>query len=154
MNARYLQPEPQVLQRPFHLLCVDDDPYTSDALARSFAEFEIQVLRAYDGMQGYWRVLKDKPAGVISDLSMPNGNGIEMIQCLRRNATTEFLPIIVLTGTNDRELRRQLRKLNVSAVLEKPTNATEILLELYLADFFSESLQIEHLLESAIAASA
>ena len=128
---------------PFNLLCVDDDPIVSDALARCLMDYGIQVIRAYDGMQGFWMVLRDKPGAVISDLSMPNGNGIEMIECLRGNAETEFLPIIVLTGSNDATLRRRLRNLSVSAILEKPASPSEIVVELFLTDFFSDGLQRE-----------
>ncbi len=43
------------------------------------------------------KALKEKPDLIISDINMPNMNGIEMIRNLRSQQVTKYVPILVLT---------------------------------------------------------
>ncbi len=116
--------------RPPTILCVDDDPNVSASIARSMHDWGVEVLRAYNGMQGFWTVVTTLPDAVVADLSMPNGTGVELIECITRNAKTAPIPVIVLTGDHDDAVREDLRELGVSAVLRKPTSSRRLLWEL------------------------
>ena len=109
------------------ILCVDDDPNISAAIARRLRPLSIDVLAAYSGMQGYWQLVTKSPDAVIVDLAMPNGSGTEMIECVMRNHVIRHTPILVLTGSSDPACRRRLSQLGISGFLRKPV-ACEILL--------------------------
>lgn len=110
------------------VLCVDDDPNVSEAIARRLAAFGIRVLRAYDGLQGCWLAVTEKPDVIILDVAMPNGTGSEILDCLKSNDQTVHTPVIVLTGKTDPGLRRQMEKLGAARFLNKPV-PLEVLLE-------------------------
>ncbi len=64
---------------------------------------------------------------VVTDINMPDINGLELIHAIRQHARHAHTPLIVIT-TNDRErdVERAL-KLGASAVLTKPFTSEELL---------------------------
>ena len=120
--------EPQAA-RP-RILCVDDDPNVSAAIARRLRPFGIDVLRAYSGMQGYWQMVTESPDAVVVDLAMPNGSGKELIECAMRNETTMYIPTIVLTGKRSHGSQASLLRMGISGFLQKPVTCERLLWEL------------------------
>ena len=116
-------------KRP-RILCVDDDPNVSAAIARRLRPFDIDVLRAYSGMQGYWQMVTESPDAVIVDLAMPNGSGEELIECAMRNETTMYIPTIVLTGKRSHGSQASLLRMGISGFLQKPVTCERLLWEL------------------------
>ncbi|MCA9260208.1 MAG: response regulator [Planctomycetales bacterium] len=102
------------------ILCIDDDPCIVSTLTRSFRGHGIEVIPAYHGMQGYWTACTEAPQLVIVDLCMPRGNGEYVIGCLKRNSLTRDIPLVVLSGAQDRRLRKRVREMGVDAFLLKP----------------------------------
>ena len=109
------------------VLCVDDDPNVSEAIGRTLLRLGIRVLRAYDGMQGCWLAATEQPDVIILDVAMPNGNGVEILECLKRNEQTARIPVVVLTGTADPGLCRRMQKLGAIQYLSKPIPFDELL---------------------------
>ena len=64
---------------------------------------------------------------VITDINMPDINGLELIHAIRQNARHHHTPVVVIT-TNDRarDVERAL-KLGASAVLTKPFTGEDLL---------------------------
>ncbi len=104
------------------MLWVDDDPNITAALSRRFRRRGIQVLPASDGMQGYWLAVTRKPDVIVTDLRMPRWEGRDMLECLTTNEVTNNTPIVVLSGYVTPDERRQLERIGVSAVLDKPAS--------------------------------
>ncbi len=109
------------------VLCVDDDPNISEALARSLHNYDVEVLRAYHGMHGFWLAMTESPDVIITDLQMPQGAGEEIIECLKRNSDTASIPIIVLTGKSDPGLEARIFRLGAEHFLPKPAAFDEML---------------------------
>jgi DNA-binding response OmpR family regulator len=78
------------------------------------------VLRAFNGMQGYWTALDMQPEVVILDMVMPDGGGNYIMGRLRSHPLTEKVPVIMLTGVNTPGVRRQMFGLGVDGYLTKP----------------------------------
>ena len=102
------------------VLCVDDDPNISEAIGRRLLRLGIRVLCAYDGIQGCWLAVTEKPDVIVLDVAMPNGNGEEILECLKRNGQTASIPVVVLTGKADQCLCRRMQKLGAVQYLNKP----------------------------------
>ncbi len=112
------------------VLCVDDDPNVSEAIARAFSRHGLRVLRAFHGMQGLWLAASEKPDAIVLDLAMPKGSGEEILECLKRNPDTAHIPVVVLTGKHDPGLERHIRRLGADRFLAKPVPADTLLSEI------------------------
>ncbi|NOY28962.1 MAG: response regulator [Planctomycetes bacterium] len=109
------------------VLCIDDDPNISEALSRRLHRYDVEVVRAFHGMHGYWLAVTEAPDVIITDLQMPQGAGEHIIECLKKNAETADIPVIVLTGKGDPGLEAKMLRLGAEHFLHKPASFDEIL---------------------------
>jgi response regulator RpfG family c-di-GMP phosphodiesterase len=108
------------------LLTIDDDPNVSQALKRRFSQYRVTLLQAEHGTHGIWLATTRRPDVIITDLRMPQGRGQDVVAHLARDPRTCQIPIIVLTGVFDEELRRRMLDLGVVAYLTKPVSFEEL----------------------------
>lgn len=86
------------------VLLVEDNPDIRDFIEASLGK-DYKFCVASDGRQGLEILEKEKIDLVITDITMPGMDGLEMSRTIRNNVRTAFLPIIVLTGKNDMQTR-------------------------------------------------
>ncbi len=67
------------------ILVVDDEKNLADSLAAILQLKNYQVQVAYDGLQGFETALSFQPDLILSDVVMPNRNGVEMAIMVRQN---------------------------------------------------------------------
>lgn len=113
------------------VLCIDDDYLFTEVLNVRLSSRGLRVMRAFNGLHGYWRALRERPDLIITDYTMPEGYGSYLLRRLRDHSVTKEIPVIVLTGrdlagrpteTMDHTLERQLRNLGAQCVLPKPVD--------------------------------
>jgi len=107
------------------ILVVDDEPVVHDSLRRVLSRRGYRVdavLSARDGLELLRGARFDL---VITDLMMPEMNGIELLQALRREARR--VPVIMLTGYPTIRTAVQAMRLGASDYLSKPFTRTELL---------------------------
>ena len=109
------------------ILCIDDDPGIADTLSLRLARYEIDVISAFQGMQGFWTALDARPDAVICDLVMPGGEGNHIVSRLKSHALTKDIPIVILTGYKNQAVQRQMLSQGVSAYFSKPLILDELL---------------------------
>jgi two-component system chemotaxis response regulator CheY len=68
-----------------------------------------------------------KPGIILTDLNMPEMDGIEFIRGARKTAATRFTPIIVLTTESSTKGRDDARAAGATGWLTKPTQPQELL---------------------------
>jgi DNA-binding response OmpR family regulator len=100
-------------------LVVDDDPHILEALAVSL---QLQwpdsaVLPAQDGAAGLVAFYSHRPDLIVLDLSLPQKNGFEVLQEVRR---TSDVPVIVLTARGDELSQVRGLELGADDYLVKP----------------------------------
>jgi DNA-binding response OmpR family regulator len=117
-------------KRPPKVLCIDDDPDISKAIKLRLETHGIDVLRAFDGMPGFWTALDTRPDVIICDMVMPNGDGNHLFRRFQSHTLTKDVPIIILTAQTNPALRRLMLSLGVAAYLTKPIVFDELLREL------------------------
>ncbi|WHY21763.1 response regulator [Paenibacillus sp. G2S3] len=114
----------------YKLMIVEDEPLIRTGLKHYFAWEELgvhSIIEAENGKEGMATALREKPDLVITDIRMPEMNGLQMIEQIR-NLLPDTL-FIILTGFNDFEYAQKAIKLgNVHAFLLKPLEYEESLL--------------------------
>ncbi len=112
------------------VLCIDDDPQVSEVIRDRLYDYEVKLLSAFSGMQGLWLAATNKPDVIITDLLMPMGDGATIIECMKRNAKTASIPIIVLTAKCGSDIQHHMKKIGADSFLTKPILFNDLLEEL------------------------
>jgi DNA-binding NtrC family response regulator len=63
-----------------NILLVDDESALVDILAEELGDYGINIFKATSGNDAYEVVKKNKIDIILSDIKMPNGNGIELLE--------------------------------------------------------------------------
>jgi response regulator RpfG family c-di-GMP phosphodiesterase len=112
------------------VLCVDDDPDISRTIEMRLNCFEVRMLHACQGTRGRWLAAVEKPDVIITDLRMPHADGECFVTCLKRNADTAHIPVIVLTGRRGDDLCAPLEHFEMERLLTKPIHFDLLCVEL------------------------
>jgi signal transduction histidine kinase/DNA-binding response OmpR family regulator len=94
------------------LLIVEDSDDMRHYIADSFKHL-YHIIEAKDGKEGVEMAQEHIPDIIISDVMMPNLNGIELCNILKTNSNTSHIPIILLTAVTEEEM--MLKGLNEMA---------------------------------------
>lgn len=87
-----------------------------------------EIAEASDGLEGINRLLEGKPFDLcIVDVRMPDVDGMQMLQRLRRDPVLRALPVIVGSGNRDRAVVLALAQLGISGYLLKPFEPAKVL---------------------------
>jgi two-component system, cell cycle response regulator len=106
--------------KPIKLLAVEDDPSLSFVLEEALAhtrEAEIDATMASTLAEALRLLGRTEFQLVLLDLSLPDSDGIETLSRVRE--LQPEVPIVVLTGNDDRELARRIGELGVDDYLLK-----------------------------------
>ena len=86
------------------IVSIDDDPNVAVLLRQELADDGYQVISALNADDGVALVKKHRPSAVTVDILMPGKDGWETIKMLKDDPETRDIPIIVLSGIDNREL--------------------------------------------------
>ncbi len=114
---------------PRRVLVVEDSAAVMHLLASVLAERSYEVIQAWNGVEAMVALTAPEPElphAILLDLGLPLESGVSVLSFLR-NVMQSGLPVIVLTGRDDRDEEEAVRKLGVSAYLKKPAVAEEVL---------------------------
>jgi CheY-like chemotaxis protein len=110
------------------VLIVDDDIEMLRNLARRFHGAGSRVLAARDGDEALARFGESQPVVVVTDILMPNREGVETIMALRAKSPEVKILAISGGGLLGAEAVLDLaRRLGADAVLAKPFRSAELL---------------------------
>ncbi|WP_289059543.1 SpoIIE family protein phosphatase [Mesotoga prima] len=110
------------------ILVVDDDLSVRVLLKSILARDEHEVVESADGKSAFSSLSKGKPDMILLDLMLPDYNGLDILNELKQDRELESIPVIVLTGSADRESK--LTALGSGAVdfISKPFLPEEVIL--------------------------
>jgi len=107
------------------ILLVDDDEQLCTSIGRMFERSGYKVTTAHDGREALDVLSDDNIDLVISDLRMPNVDGIELMEEIKRKKID--VPIIFLTAYGEIESYMDLMNMGAFEYLNKPLDVKEIL---------------------------
>lgn len=108
------------------ILLIDDDIEIRDNIAEILEMENYQVITAENGMMGMGRAIIWEPDLIISDVTMPELNGFEMLKELQKSVKTGQIPFIFLTARSDKDYINAGEELG-AAYLIKPFDGDELL---------------------------
>jgi len=133
------------------ILIVDDDPHAVEILTRMLSREGYGCLSAASGAAAL-QIVREQPVDVILlDVMMPQMDGLEVCEHLRKDDALRQIPVILLTAKDDMETRSRGMGLGVSEYLTKPINKRELFTRIE-AQLHSRELN-RKLAETAAAAS-
>ncbi len=101
------------------ILIVEDSEDMRTFLANIFAN-EAKVVCASDGLEGMKKAKEIVPDLIISDLMMPNMDGLEMMSKVKSDPATSHIPVILLTAKSAIESRLEALHCGADDYLTKP----------------------------------
>ena len=110
------------------LLIVDDSTMLRDMLSYALNEGGYNdVTEAVDGIDGLEKSKSSEFDLVITDVNMPNMDGISLIRELRKLPDYKFIPILMLTTESGSEKKQEGRSAGATGWIVKPFNPEQLL---------------------------
>jgi len=109
------------------ILAVDDSPSMRQMLSFPLRGAGHDVREANDGVQALEFANKKKYDLVLSDVNMPNMNGIELVKELRQLADYKFVPVLMLTTESAGDVKAQGKQAGATGWIVKPFNPEQLL---------------------------
>jgi len=108
------------------VLIIDDSRFVLQIVKKAIiGNIEgIEILTASNGVEGYAAYQEYNPDAIITDLLMPEMNGRDLAENIRRN--DKSTKIIVLSADIQKTTREEMQKIGISAFINKPINEEKI----------------------------
>lgn len=121
--------------RVFKLMIVEDNKEIMQFLGNHFQQ-NYKIVKASNGKVALDRIAKDVPDVIISDIMMPEMDGLEFCRKVKSDIKTSHIPVILLTAKTTIENKLEGLDVGADIYLSKPFNLREI------------ELRVKNLLES------
>ncbi len=109
----------------FKALVIDDDEDLRKYLADNLSAY-YRVEMAENGLEGYKKAIAEQPDIIISDVIMPEWDGIRMLRELKKNINTNHIPVILLTSKTEFANRIEGLGQGADGYLGKPFDFDEL----------------------------
>src|SRR6478609_8973424 len=109
---------------PATILVVDDEPSACSALTKFLKGFGYRVLLAGDGLGALEPIALSVPDLILSDLCMPNMDGLELLRELKRRAIS--VPVILMTASGGIQSAVDAMREGAHDYQTKPLNLDEV----------------------------
>ena len=133
-----------------HILVVDDSSTIRSVVKDAFEKSGFNVTTAVNGKDALKKIWTNPPDLILSDIDMPEMNGIELCNRVRVNPELKAIPFVIMSANDNRATMRQLLERGVSAYLVKPFNMEQMVItvEKLLSDQYLLLLKEKERLES------
>ena len=129
------------------LLIVEDNNEFRAFLNAQLSE-QYLIIQASNGVEGLQKAQEQQPDLVISDVMMPEMDGMELCNRLKKEIATSHIPIIMLTARSSDESQIEGYKSGADAYISKPFNMD--ILQLRIINLLEQQKQRKELFKKAI----
>lgn len=111
------------------LLFVDDEPHFLAAIQRLLRKHknEWQVFFAESVREALQLVAENNFDVILSDFNMPGRTGFDLLADLQVNRSTRAIPVIILTGSAEKNIKHQALENGATDLLSKPVEYTDLI---------------------------
>ncbi|MFW6324737.1 MAG: response regulator [Desulfovibrionales bacterium] len=108
------------------IMTVDDSSSVRQMVSFTLRDAGYEVVEATDGKDALGK-LQNGIGMIITDLNMPNMDGIELIRQVRANGSYKFIPIIMLTTESQDEKKKEGKSAGATGWIVKPFKPEQLL---------------------------
>ena len=109
------------LKETLRIMVVDDMSTSRGLITQALEEIGVWHVQAESDARAALAKLSESPAHlVLSDLNMPNLDGLGLLEALRRNKSTQKIGFILVTGSPNKELIQKAQTLGLNNMIKKP----------------------------------
>jgi len=112
--------------RKKHILVIDDEPAWLKITSHFLRNHGCEVRTAGSGTEALKAIKSFKPDLIFSDVRMPEMNGFDLVDTLKRDPATSSTPVIFFSAIDDYDARKVARTLGAVDYLIKPFNEDEV----------------------------
>ncbi len=109
------------------ILIVDDSASVRTVVATTLKGAGYNVIQANDGKDALSKMTGDKIHMIISDVNMPNMNGIEFVKEVKKHPSYKFTPICMLTTESEADKMQEGKAAGAKAWIVKPFQPPKLL---------------------------
>jgi CheY-like chemotaxis protein len=109
------------------VLIVEDSSDLRHLFARVLQRNGFRVYEASNGREALACLPEARPDIILTDVMMPEMDGIEFIRHLRSRPSTAAIPVVVMTAVATDQAKRDARQLGVADILEEPIDSRTLL---------------------------
>jgi two-component system chemotaxis response regulator CheY len=109
------------------ILIVDDSASVRQVVGISLRQAGYEVIEGTDGKDALTKLKGQKVHLIISDVNMPNMDGISMVKAVKEMPAYKFTPIVMLTTESQEEKKRQGQAAGAKAWVVKPFKPEQLL---------------------------
>jgi CheY-like chemotaxis protein len=108
------------------VLVVDDSATIRAVLGKMLAQDGYEVLKAGDGESALALARSERPALVFLDIVLPGMSGFEVLRTLRREAATQHVPIVMISGNVQATEQFYVQRYGADDFMKKPFGRGEV----------------------------
>lgn len=110
------------------ILFVDDESNFLDGLRRGLRGYrrDWEMVFIQDAVGALAEIRTTTFDAIVTDAQMPGMSGFDLLEALRQDQRTQDIPVIVLTGMDDRDLKRRALDLGATDLLAKPVHLEDL----------------------------
>jgi two-component system, chemotaxis family, chemotaxis protein CheY len=112
---------------PKNIMIVDDSASLRQVVSIALRGAGYQVLEACDGKDALAKLIGQKVHLIISDVNMPNMDGISFVRTLKQSSLYKFTPVIMLTTESQEAKKQQGQAAGAKAWVVKPFKPEQML---------------------------
>src|SRR5262245_56628374 len=112
------------------VLVVDDSLSVRKVVERALVSRQIEVVCAATGSEALERIERDEPDVVVCDVVMPDRDGYEICDFVKRHPRLAGTPVLLMSGIVNDEVRERAARVQSADVLSKPYAADDLLRKL------------------------
>ena len=112
------------------VLVVDDSLSVRKVVERALLGRQMEVVCAATGSEALERIERDEPDVVVCDVVMPDKDGYEICEFVKRHPRLGRTPVLLMSGIVNDEVRERAARVNSADVLSKPFAADDLLRKL------------------------
>ena len=109
------------------IMTVDDSASVRQMVTFTLRDAGYTVIEACDGKDALSKVENQPLNMVLTDLNMPNLDGIGLIRALRANPACKFIPIIMLTTESQAERKQEGQAAGATGWIVKPFKPEQLI---------------------------
>jgi CheY-like chemotaxis protein/predicted regulator of Ras-like GTPase activity (Roadblock/LC7/MglB family) len=109
------------------VLVVDDSLSVRKVVERALAGRQIEVVCAASGSEALERLERDTPDIVVCDVVMPDRDGYEICEFIKRHPRLAHTPVLLMSGIVNDEVRERAARAQSAGILAKPFAADDLM---------------------------